>query len=223
MLIPREIHYIWMGKKPMHPLMVSWRQEWQRLHQDWKIRVWTEGRNIAELVCDNENMFSRFANMLFRCCHLSQASNIWRYDLLERIGGLYLDTDFEPVKNIEPIVSDLLAFAGMADIDLTVRMETTAACSLIGCTPHHPWLRDLVENIKSRDPAEHRSLGFPYFNMVTQRHPEVHLFDPVVFYSSLWSHPGKYKEPIPARAYAVHRWSGKWFPQGFEKLSTRTS
>ena len=35
MLVPKVIHYIWLGSKPMHPLMVAWRKKWAELHPTW--------------------------------------------------------------------------------------------------------------------------------------------------------------------------------------------
>ena len=220
-LIPKTIHYIWLGGKPMPPLMCQWREKWGTLHPDWKIRIWSEAPDhIERLVCNSRMLASQYPFLLRRCCHLSQRSNIWRYELIERFGGLYLDTDFEPVRNIEDLIDSREAFAGKSTVTYPEGTKIEAACSLIGCIPHHPWTRDLVECVKTRDPAVSRSLGFSYFHEITSRHPEVALFEPDVFYSQRWEQPGRYKPPLSKDAYAVHRWSSKWFPDGFKPLKT---
>jgi inositol phosphorylceramide mannosyltransferase catalytic subunit len=219
-LIPKTIHYIWLGGKPMHPLMVQWRQEWESLHPGWEVKIWSEtpGRP-ASLTSWHETLDSSFPELLRDSCHLSQKSNIWRYELLHRLGGLYLDTDFEPLKCIEPLIVGLKAFAGKCHVANSPNM-TIGCGGMFGCVSRDPWTKDLIENMPSRDPGISMSLGASYFNEITSRHPEVHLFEPDVFYSQRCEQPGHYKSPIPTAAYAVHRWSSKWFPDGFKPLTT---
>jgi inositol phosphorylceramide mannosyltransferase catalytic subunit len=217
LLIPRTINYIWLGKKPMHPLMNGWRQKWESLHPRWEIKIWSESPgNPTSLICQHETLDSSFPKLLQDSCHLSQRTNIWRYELLHRLGGLYLDTDFEPIKSLDPLIDGLEAFAGRC---YTINSpDTQIGCSIIGCIPEHTWMRDLIDNLKHRDPRISRSMGSDYFGKITSYHPEVHLFDPDVFYSQRWEQPAHYKPPLPAAAYAVHRWSSKWFPEGFKPL-----
>ena len=207
-LIPKVIHYIWLGEKPMHPLMIQWRQRWKSLHPEWKMKIWSESPGQpASLACQHETLNSSFPGLLRDSCHLSQRSNIWRYELLHRLGGLYLDTDFEPLKCIEPLVDGLEAFAGRCHVANS--RDTAIGCAMIGCIPRHPWTRDLIDNMATRDPGISMSLGSKYFTEITSRHPEVHLFESDTFYSQRCEQPGHYKSPIPAAACAVHRWSSK--------------
>ena len=114
MLIPKIIHYIWLGNKPMHPLMIQWRLKWASLHPTWKVKVWHEvgGLPNTQLACEDEILECRHPGYLRKCPTLAKRSDVWRYDLLEQQGGIYLDTDFEPLKCIEPLVNELKAFAG---------------------------------------------------------------------------------------------------------------
>ena len=223
LIIPKTIHYIWLGRKPMHPLMLQWQGKWKTLHPGWDAKVWSEAPGQTEsLIYKDEILDSSFPELLRRCCHLSQKSNIWRYELLHRFGGLYLDTDFEPIKCVEPLMDGLETFAGRCHVinspDETIGCSLPTCPGLIGCIPRHPWMRDLIENMPKQDPEISRSLGAGYFAEVTSRHPEVHLVEPDVFYSQRWEQPAHYKPPLPVTAYAVHRWASKWFPEGFKPL-----
>jgi Mannosyltransferase OCH1 and related enzymes len=218
-LIPKTIHYIWLGGKPMHPLMLQWQRGWRDLHPEWDMKIWSESPGQTEsLACKNENLNSSFPGLLRRCCHLSQRSNIWRYELIDRFGGLYLDTDFEPIKCVEPLMDGLEAFAGKCHV--VNSPSTRIGCALIGCIPHHPWTKDLIKNMPNQDPGTSMSLGSSYFAEITSKHPEVHLFEVDLFYSQRSEQPGHYKPPVPPTAYAVHRWSNKWFPNGFKPLTS---
>lgn len=201
----------------MHPLMVKWKQKWESLHPEWKVKVWSETKGrTASLTCWDETIDSSFPELLRHCCHLSQRSNIWRYELLHQLGGLYLDTDFEPVKCLDPLIMGLKAFAGRCHV--VNSSSTTIGNSIIGCVPRHDWTKDLICNLTSQDPGTSMSMGSGYFNEITSKHPEIHLFDPDVFYSQRWEQPAHYKPPIPTTAYAVHRWSSKWFPNSFKPI-----
>jgi mannosyltransferase OCH1-like enzyme len=189
------------------------------------VKIWSEiPDQPTTLACWHENLNSSSPELLRNSCHLSQKSNIWRYELLEHFGGLYLDTDFEPIRCLEPLMNGLETFAGRCHVvdspDTMIEGSLPACPGLIGCIPHHPWLKDLVENMATQDPRISRSLGASYFAEITSRHPEVHLVEPDVFYSQRWEQPAHYKPPIPDSAYAVHRWSSKWFPGGFNHSPT---
>ena len=205
----------------MPTLICQWKTKWGHLHPGWSMKTWCEiPEQMNTLSCGNDVMNSSFPSLLQRCCHLSQRSNIWRYEIIEHWGGLYLDTDFEPIRNIEPLIESRKAFAGLAHTFYPMPKGTQieAACALIGCTPHHPWTKDLVANIKTRDPSVSLSLGVNYFNEITSRHPEVNLFEPEVFYSHRYDVPSQYKPPVPSSAYAVHHWSSKWWPDSFKPV-----
>ena len=232
MPLPKTFHYIWLGNKPMHPLMDQWRTKWANLHPLWEIKIWRGGSPslpIPRLTCNNEILESRFPDYLKLCPTFAKKSDVWRYDLLERLGGIYLDTDFEPIKNIEPIVEDKEAFAGQcitkydwSETNPTGKLKTETGCSIIGASAHHPWVRELFDNVRKQDPTAQLSLAFPYITEITARHPEIHLFAPDVFYPIRWDEcePQTHHKPKPLteETYAVHRWSSQWFPNGLRKI-----
>ena len=223
LLIPKTINYIWLGGKPMHPLMIEWRRKWTTLHPGWEVKIWSEPPGQpTTLTCQHETLDSSFPGLLRNSCHLSQRSNIWRYELIEHFGGLYLDTDFEPIKCLEPLMDELETFAGRCHVvgypDEAIQGSLPACPGLIGCIPHHPWMKDLIENMPGQNPRISRSLGAGYFAEITSKHPEVHLVEPDVFYSQRWEQPAHYKTPTPDSAYAVHRWSSKWFHESFKPI-----
>ena len=158
LLIPKTINYIWLGGKPMHPLMIEWRRKWTTLHPGWEVKIWSEPpEQPTALACRRETLDSSFPGLLQDSCHLSQRTNIWRYELLHRLGGLYLDADFEPIKTLDPLIDGLEAFAGRChSVNST---DTQIGCSIIGCIPGHAWMRDLIDNLKNRDPRISRSMG----------------------------------------------------------------
>ena len=231
MKIPKILHYVWLGSAAMHPLMVEWREKWAALHPGWLIKVWKEDPQLPQhmLVCDGEIIECRVPAFLAQCPTYAKRSDVWRYEILEQQGGVYLDTDFEPVKNIEPLLKDQSAFAGLCDTkfgwddlnpDGFVKVEV--GCSIMGSTPHHPWLQYLVDNTPLQSAVEPLSLAFPYLTKATFRFKEVLLCPRDTFYPVSWDKyaiGGKralHKEVLPEATYAVHRWSSNWFAEGLK-------
>lgn len=98
-LIPKKIHQIWLGKHKLPKKYLKWINSWKLHNPDWEYKLWDEN-SIKELDQGKFNIFSKKINPGYR-------SDIVRYLLLKKYGGLYIDTDFECLK---PIPLDLLKF-----------------------------------------------------------------------------------------------------------------
>src|ERR671939_669644 len=100
MLIPRLFHWIWLGNRPLPTEHRRWIGGWLELHPRWKHVLWTE-ENRPTLI--NEEQFQRADSY-------AQQSDILRYEIVYRHGGVYVDTDFECLRNIEPLMEGADAF-----------------------------------------------------------------------------------------------------------------
>ena len=135
-MIPKIFHQIWLGPAPMHPMMLRWREAWKKLHPGWTLKLWRGGKDNT-LVCGDERLTAYYPDLLARACHYSQQTNIWRLEVLLVQGGVYLDTDMQPLKNIEPAIADLDAFV----MPMYLEPEKYSS-ALLGATPKHPWIAD---------------------------------------------------------------------------------
>ena len=239
-LIPKIFHYVWLGREPMPTVMLEWRQRWSALHPGWEIKTWSEVEGLPShlLASGDELVECRHPRYLAACPTYAKRSDVWRYDILEQQGGVYLDTDMEPVKCIEPLLDDTESFAGLCLTSYHWREGASAAvsvevgCSAMGATAHHPWLRELVALTPGQDPQAQISLAFPFLTEVTGRHPEVRLLPPETFYPQSWDRyaRGEYVpsesqasrgEAIPEGTHAIHRWSSTWFAEGLRPRDTQ--
>ena len=238
MKIPKVLHQIWLGPRPMHPLMVSWRERLAALHPGWELNLWREGGGPATLTCGRLEIASSYPELLARACHLSQRSNIWRYEIVSRFGGVYLDTDVEPLRPFDDLLAGLEAFVARKTQAPQVGFCWQRALNvpplayvtgLFGCVPGHPWTAELLACLTARDPSASLSMGTDYFTSVTLRHPKVTLLPER---SMLFEAPADWAEAkrekrVPEAVYrgggpelrAVHHWSSLWYPTGFEPLS----
>lgn len=228
MLIPRVFHQVWLGDKPRPHAFVRWSEAWKTLHPTWKVRLWQQDGDGC-VGSGNHKFKSRYPELLARACHLSQRSNILRYELVEHFGGIYLDTDMEPLQPIdsrsatpgsEAIVERVAAFAPLMNVFRDGRPQTCLGCAIFGAVPGHPWTRDLVAGLKGIDPAVNGSAGSKYFARVTSGHPEVTVFEPHVFYTEGYRPSGR----RPSNdAMTRHHWSGRWWEGSFKPLGSRAT
>jgi len=204
MKIPRIFHRIWLGDRPMPADFKAFGRSWTRLHPGWKMKLWTEA-NMPPLA--NRWAFDHSRSFAGK-------SNLLRYEILLRFGGVYIDTDFECLRNLEPLIGDLECFAGHhRDETFEHGAYAVVSTALLGAVPGHPFVRDLVEEAEANmrevindTPVSLYQTGPVFLTAVIQRHPEVRVFLPEVFYPYGPRERWRRHERFP-KAYAVHHWT----------------
>ena len=193
--IPKIFHQVWLGDKSFPAEAQAYQETWRRLHPDWEWRLWTEA--------DLGGFESRWA--LTNAAHLSQRSDIIRYEVLRRFGGVYLDTDVECRRNIEPLLQGVTAFAGRERGDILCG-------AVLGGIAGHPLfdalVRGLPESMRSHTLCIEQA-GPHYLSRITYGIPEVTIFAPEIFYPYSWEETHRQNE-VFSDAYAVHHWRGSW-------------
>ena len=91
-IIPKKIHQIWIGKE-VPKKYKKWRVSWMKNHPEYEYFLWDETK-ILKLDLINRNQFKRAINPAVK-------SDIARYEILYKFGGIYVDTDFESLKKID--------------------------------------------------------------------------------------------------------------------------
>jgi len=95
--IPKIIHQIWIGPKKFPIKYKKWRNSWQMLNPDWEYIFWDNNR-IKELEITDMRAFKKSNNYGFK-------SDLLRYAILKKYGGLYVDTDFECLRKLPEFLS----------------------------------------------------------------------------------------------------------------------
>jgi mannosyltransferase OCH1-like enzyme len=151
-----------------------------------------------------------------QACHRAQQANIWRLELLNLYGGVYADTDIEPLKNIEPLLDGASAVA--SPFAAQVAGKTAINNAFLASEPGHPWIVDSLAGIAARDPKVHKSMGSSLVTATLASHPEVKVLDKHDIYQSpSWYKLSRIREPNPKWS-AIHWFSYQWYPTGFERL-----
>ncbi len=222
-LIPKVFHRIWVGPEPLPAAVKDYAASWQRHHPDWEMELWTD-QNLPQGQL-NQGMYRQTAN-------LAQRADILRHEVLNQFGGVYIDIDYECLRNIEPLLEGVSYFYGE---ELPGRPGT----SILGCVAGHPFSRVCQLQIRERwpwqpgkildetgpdfykravqsylgeharvphtDPLSHRQAGS---KLVSACGFPLYEFQPWVLYpyylGETWA-PQDHPD-----AYAVHHWQKNW-------------
>lgn len=153
--------------------------------------------------------FPHLSDLIARCERPSNAANIYRYSLLREHGGVYIDTDFECRKSIEPLIDGEELFTAHQVDD--PKNPAYLANGFFGCVPKHPALSALVDGVpRAFNPKNKFNCGPPYFTMVMKNFlPRI--FPRKLFYPYSWDELEREHDAFPD-AYAVHHWGSKTQP-----------
>lgn len=192
LLIPRIIHRIWLGPDPMPDVFQRYGETWREHHPSWEMRLWTDD-NLPELAQPEA---------LERARHLAERANVLRYEVLRRFGGVYVDTDMECVRCIEPLLEGVEAFAGY-------QRPGEVCNAVLGAVPGHPAIERAVQLAGERVGQGRSSVaatGPGFITEVLESFPAVTIFERDRFYPYDWE-----EEPVGAsqlpEAYAIHHWA----------------
>lgn len=129
MAIPKVIHYCWFGGNPKPKLAEKCIKSWKKYCPDWEILEWNEGNFDLRDV----PLYVRQAMDAGRWAFVTDYVRL--RGLLE-MGGIYMDTDVEVVKSLDPYLEHE-AFAGFESLD---RIQT----GLLACRKDFPLFRDFM-------------------------------------------------------------------------------
>jgi mannosyltransferase OCH1-like enzyme len=134
--IPKVIHQIWVGSKPIPEAYKVYALTAQRLHPDWDYKLWTDA-DVEHFSWINKDLFDKAENP-------GMKSDIWRYEILYQFGGIYLDGDVECIRPFDPIQERLQFFAGICD-----KNSYLVNNGVIGSIPRSKILEDVIVKLKS--------------------------------------------------------------------------
>ena len=137
--IPKIIHQIWLGGEiPKNVLSLA--EKIKDLNSDWEFKFWTD----HNLVFIENEYFLKIKSIK----NFGVQSDIIRYLILDKFGGIYLDCDFLPIKKFQDLLSDTCFLAGICNPD--ENNKPVIANGLIGSIPNHPLLQSINFKIKNK-------------------------------------------------------------------------
>lgn len=202
MTIPRQIHTVWVGD-PMPSHLAEYVKTWTRVHPGWSHRIW--GEDDLDWL-QNQELFD-FAEAYTTSVGQFR-SDIARYEILHRHGGVYVDADFEALAPIDELLMGVDCFAAWETNDVWV------GNAILGSAPGHPFLADLIDGLplnvsQHRGERPNRMTGPQYLTPIARAH-RIELFASELFYPYNFADVGTEREhgPFPT-AYGVHHWQNR--------------
>ena len=97
-MIPKVIHYIWLGGKPLPKIAEKCIESWKKFCPNYEIKKWDETNlNIDKY---------QFAKDAYESKKYAFVSDVFRTEILFNEGGIYFDIDVELIKEIKEIIKD---------------------------------------------------------------------------------------------------------------------
>lgn len=129
MSIPKIIHYCWFGRKPKPELAEKCIRSWKKYCPDYEIIEWNE---------DNFEVAAApaYVQQAYECKRWAFVSDYVRLLALTRMGGVYMDTDVEVIRSLDPYLKHE-AFAGF---EHPQRVQT----GLLACRKDFPLFLDFL-------------------------------------------------------------------------------
>lgn len=128
-MIPKIIHYCWFGGKPKPELAQKCIRSWKKFCPDYEIIEWNESRfDIAAAPL--------YVRQAYEAGRWAFVTDYVRLVALTRMGGVYMDTDVEVIRPLDPYLRHQ-AFAGF---EAPQRIQT----GLLACEPGFPLFMDFL-------------------------------------------------------------------------------
>lgn len=130
MQIPKRIHYCWFGGKPKPELAEKCIKSWKKYCPDYEIIEWNETNFDLSATPEYVQQAKAVGRWAF-------VTDYVRLCALTVYGGVYMDTDVELLKPLDPYLKQE-AFAGFEHID---RIQT----GLLACRKGFPLFQEFLE------------------------------------------------------------------------------
>ncbi len=188
-MVPRILHQVWLGDRPLPDEFAAYRESWIRHHPDWEHRLWTE-ENLPDGL--------RRPEVYERLRVPAERSDILRLEVLWRHGGVYVDTDFECHRPLDPVIEGLEFFTA------PLKPNGWVNNAFIGSVPGHPILDRALNELRPREfhGYDKHGTGPRFLDTLLQDYPEATRLPAELFYQTS---PGQL-----ADAVATHHAAGSW-------------
>ncbi len=207
-MIPKIIHYCWFGNNPKSKLMEKCIESWHKFCPDYEIIEWNE-TNIDISDC-------LYAQQALENKKWAFLSDYVRYKVIYEHGGIYLDTDVELIKPLEPLLSHKAYFCFEDDTMINTGLG-------FGAQKNHPIVFEMCEAYRSMKLFfEDGSINSDIIPVVTTRvllkhglktNNTLQQLDDVVIFPTEYFAPKNYnsmKAKITDKTYSIHWYESSW-------------
>ena len=129
-MIPKIIHYCWFGGNELPPLARKCIKSWKKYCKDYKIIKWDE----SNFDISSAPLYVRQAYDAKKWAFVTDYVRLWA---MTRYGGIYMDTDVEVVKKLNPFLKHK-AFSGFES-------DTNIPTGIMACEKKFPMFEKFLK------------------------------------------------------------------------------
>ena len=211
-MIPKKIHYIWLGNNPLPEIIKKCIASWEEKLPEYEVKCWDESNlNITDPIYLKTLAAKKWAF----------ASDIARLHVLYNHGGIYLDTDMEVIRSLDPLLNTEM-FIGLED-------DKHIAAGIIGCSAKNEFIKDSLEAVTSSLATE--TIPIPQvMTKVYQAKKHTYTFDHNI-YNKEFFYPYNpfaseikilFYSDVTENTFAIHHWGHSWKMGLIEKALHKT-
>ena len=212
--IPKKIHYCWFGNGEKSELIKKCIASWEKYMPDYEIVEWNE-KNFAI-----DNIYAKEAYELKMYAFVSDYA---RLKIIYEEGGIYLDTDVELIKSLEPLLKEggILAFERKSTIATGLGFAAEAGNKIVKCMlSAYDSIHFVNNGIQDKTPCPVRNTDcLVKLGLKTDNTKQV--------IGNVWIYPQEYFCPIDydsgklritENTYSIHHYGYSWADEKAKKI-----
>ena len=209
-MIPKKVHYIWLGGKPKDKLTEICLLTWKDKMPDYEFIEWNESNlDLDKISAENEY----FAECRKRNLYAFMADYL-RIKILYEQGGIYIDTDVQAIKSLNPLLeNELLLGWEECTID---KVNKQIGTGFIACEKENSFIRK-VYDFYNNEIMKTDLFVIPvimtkiYNNLSKEEQVKINIL-PTEYFSPYDSGGGKIfsSDLVTENTYVIHWFSYSW-------------
>lgn len=207
-MIPKVIHYCWFGRGPMTKLATNCIQSWKKYCPEYKLKLWNEDNIDLDMY--------PYVREAYDKRKFAFVSDVVRLYALYTEGGIYMDTDVEVIKPLDPFL-DHVAFSGFESKEFV-------PTGIMASEKGGQWVKDNLDyyigkHFVNEDGSMNLNANVIYMTQLMvekglrlddtyQEFPNYVTFYPKVYFCPL-TQPIR----IDEHTVTIHHFAGSWLPR----------
>lgn len=208
----KKIHYCWFGRGEKSALILKCIDSWKKFFPDFEIVEWNE---------DNFDVrINRYSSQAYDLKKYAYVSDVARFDILYKEGGLYFDTDVEVIKPFGDLLNDAAFSALETDKYIAPGLVLWVA------EPQNPIIKEVIDYYNSASYCDEngnivQGTVCSIFTDIMRRHGFTEGND-VKHLDGMTIYPKEYFCPFDdatgvlkktENTYAIHWYAKSWMPK----------
>lgn len=156
--IPSIIHQIWSGiDEPLPEHFRVLGETWKRDYPNWEYKLW-DNQMMNEFI---QEFYPQYWDIYNQLPYNVQRWDAIRYLILNKIGGLYVDFDYESIEPIDELIKDktcCFALEPKSHCKVFKReIDQVFNNALMLCEPGHPFMQKIVETVFTEEMLNYKA------------------------------------------------------------------